>query len=208
MPFVTAVHLLGAAAGPTVAPPTGFFGALARGAEAFISTFQLGATYFVGLLTGIVPLLIVLLTAVNALVRLIGQERVEKLGVAAGQSGIIWYPVRYLVLPVVAVFLFTNPMCYTVGSFLPERFKPAFYDSAVSFVHPITGLFPHANSGELFVYLGVAAGLTKLGLPLGDIAVRYLLVGMVVILIRGILTEFITKALMARRTRAEEAVAA
>jgi len=208
MPFVTAVHLLGAAAGPTVAPPTGFFGALAKGAEAFISTFQLGATYFVGLLTGIVPLLIVLLTAVNALVRLIGQERVEKLGVAAGRPGIVWYPVRYLVLPVVAVFLFTNPMCYTVGSFLPERFKPAFYDSAVSFVHPITGLFPHANSGELFVYLGVAAGLTKLGLPLGDIAVRYLLVGMVVILIRGILTEFITKALMARRTRAEEAVAA
>ncbi|HET8616660.1 MAG TPA: PTS glucitol/sorbitol transporter subunit IIC [Actinomycetales bacterium] len=207
MPFVTAVHVLGSVATPDVQPPTGVMGALAKAAQAFISTFQEGATFFTGLLVGIVPLLIVLLTAVNALVRLIGQERVEKLGIAASRPGIIWYPVRYLVLPFVAVFLFTNPMAYTVGMFLPERFKPAFYDSAVSFVHPITGLFPHANSGELFVYLGVAAGISKLGLPLGDLAVRYLLVGLVVILIRGIVTEFITKALMARRTRSDEAEA-
>ena len=115
---------------------------------------------------------------------------------------------RYLILPILAVFFFTNPMAYTVGRFLPERFKPAFYDSAVSFVHPITGLFPHANSGELFVYLGIAAGITKLGLGLGDLAIRYLLVGMVVILIRGILTEFITARMMSRRTRNEQEVAA
>jgi PTS system glucitol/sorbitol-specific IIC component len=99
-------------------------------------------------------------------------------------------------------------MAYTVGRFLPERFKPAFYDSAVSFVHPITGLFPHANSGELFVYLGVAAGVSKLGLPLGDLAVRYLLVGMVVIFIRGIVTEFITARLMARASATTEGATA
>ena len=46
----------------------------------------------------------------------------------------------------------------------PRRYKPAFYDSAVSFVHPIPGIFPHANAGELFVYLGIAAGITQLGL--------------------------------------------
>ncbi|MGO0916374.1 PTS glucitol/sorbitol transporter subunit IIC [Clostridioides difficile] len=41
-------------------------------------------------------------------------------------------------------------MCYTFGRFLKEEHKAGFYDAAVSFVHPITGLFPHANAGELF----------------------------------------------------------
>lgn len=182
----------------TVEEPTGIFGALANAAEYFIGMFQAGGDTFLGLVTGIIPLLIVLLTAVNAIVRLIGPERIERFGEMAARPGFQWYPVRYLLLPVLAVFFFTNPMAYTMGRFLPERFKPAFYDSAVSFVHPITGLFPHANPGELFVYLGVAAGLTELGLPLGDIAVRYLLVGMVVIFLRGIITEFITARLLSR----------
>jgi len=197
--------VLTAADEPTVEDAGGFFGALADGAEYFIDIFATGGEFFKALVIGILPLLIVLLTAVNALVRLIGPERIERLGVAAAKPGLVWYPVRYLVLPVLAVFFFTNPMAYTVGRFLPERFKPAFYDSAVSFVHPITGLFPHANSAELFVYLGIAAGITGLGLPLGDLAIRYLLVGMVVILLRGILTEFITARLTARRTANEGA---
>lgn len=196
-----------AATTPTVAPPSGFFGALAHAAQWFIGLFQAGATFFTALLVGIIPLLIVLLTAVNALVRGIGPERIERFGAMAARPGIQWYPVRYLILPVLSVFFLTNPMAYTMGRFLPERYKPAFYDSAVSFVHPITGLFPHANSGELFVYLGIAAGITKLGLGLGDLAIRYLLVGMVVILIRGLVTEFITARLMARRTRLEGATA-
>lgn len=190
---------------PQVSDPTGFFGALATAAEWFIGLFQEGASFFVALVVGIIPVLIVLLTAVNALVRLIGVERIERLGEAAARPGIVWYPVRYLVLPVLAVFFLTNPMAYTIGRFLPERFKPAFYDSAVSFVHPITGLFPHANPGELFVYLGIATGITTLGFGLGDLAVRYLLVGLVVILIRGIVTEFITARMMSRRDRAAEA---
>lgn len=105
------------------------------------------------------------------------------------------------------MFFFTNPMAYTVGRFLPEDKKPAFYDSAVSFVHPITGLFPHANAGELFVYFGIAAGITTLGLGLGPLAVMYFLVGAVVILIRGIVTERITMALISRRRNDEAKVA-
>lgn len=194
-----AANLVFAAETPQLEEPEGFFGALAQAAEWFIGLFQAGGEVFVGLVVGIIPLLVVLLTAVNALIRLIGPERIDKLGEAAGRPGIVWYPVRYLVLPVLAVFFLTNPMAYTMGRFLPERYKPAFYDSAVSFVHPITGLFPHANPGELFVYLGIAAGITTLGGNLGDLAIRYLLVGMLVILIRGILTEFITARMMARR---------
>ena len=192
---------------PTVDEPTGVMGALADGAEWFIGLFQAGGEVFLGLVTGIIPTLIVLLTAVNALIRMIGPERIEKMGEYAARPGLQWYPIRYLVFPVLSVFFLTNPMCYTMGRFLPERYKPAFYDSAVSFVHPITGLFPHANAGELFVYLGIAAGITTLGLSTGDLAVRFLLVGMVVILIRGILTELITARMLARRTSSEEAAA-
>ncbi len=92
-------------------------------------------------------------------------------------------------------------MCYTFGKFVEEKYKPAFYDSAVSFVHPVTGLFPHANAGELFVYMGIANGITQLGLPIAGLATRYFLVGILVIFIRGVLTERITLILMGRKSK-------
>ena len=180
----------------TVDKQEGVLGALATAAEDFIAVFNKGGEVLLSLMGGILPTLIVLLTAVNALVRLIGPEKIENLGKAAARPGLQWYPVRYIVLPFVSVFVLTNPMAYTMGRFLPERFKPAFYDSSVSFVHPILGIFPHANPGELFVYLGIATGIQQLGLGLGDLAVRYLLIGLVVIFIRGIITEAITARMM------------
>ena len=180
----------------TVDKPTGFLGTLATAAEDFIKVFNKGGSVLLSLMGGILPTLIVLLTAVNALVRLISAEKIENLGKAAARPGLQWYPVRYIVLPFVSVFVLTNPMAYTMGRFLPERFKPAFYDSAVSFVHPILGIFPHANPGELFVYVGIATGIQQLGYGLGDLAVRYMLVGLVVIFIRGIVTERITAQMM------------
>lgn len=180
----------------TVDKQEGVLGALATAAEDFIAVFNKGGEVLLSLMGGILPTLIVLLTAVNALVRLIGPEKIENLGKAAARPGLQWYPVRYIVLPFVAVFVLTNPMAYTMGRFLPERFKPAFYDSAVSFVHPILGIFPHANPGELFVYVGIATGIQQLGFGLGDLAVRYMLVGLVVIFIRGIVTEIITARMM------------
>lgn len=169
--------------------------ALAVAAEWFIGLFKQGGDVFVSLIVGIVPLLIVLMTAVNAFIALIGPEKIDKVGEAAGREGIVWYPVRYIVLPFLAVFFLTNPMAYTMGRFLPEKFKPAFYDSAVSYVHPPLGIFPHINPGEIFVWAGIAAGIEQLGLGLGDLAIRYLLVGLVVIFIRGIVTEWITAAM-------------
>jgi PTS system glucitol/sorbitol-specific IIC component len=89
-------------------------------------------------------------------------------------------------------------MAYTFGRFLRERHKPAFYDSAVSFVHPVTTFFPYANAGELFVWLGVANGVTQLGQSIVPLAVRYFVVGVIVIIIRGFVTEFITSYLIRR----------
>lgn len=173
----------------------GVFGALGRAAEWFIGLFQAGADTFVGFVTGIIPLLIILLTAFYTLTNLIGQDRVQR--TARFAAGNIF--TRYTLLPLMAVFFLTNPMAYTFGTFLEEKYKPAFYDSAVSFVHPPLGLFPHVNPGELFVWLGVAEGIRRLDLPLGDLAVRYLLAGLVVILIRGILTQYITQFLARRQ---------
>lgn len=164
-------------------------------AEGFIGIFQEGGKTFTGLLTGIIPTLICLITAVNALIKFVGEERIY--GIA--QKSTKYAVLRYTVFPILAVFFLTNPMCYTFGKFLPERQKPAFYDSAVSFVHPITGWFPHANASELFVYLGIANGITTLGLSLGPLATRYLIVGIIVILLRGLVTEWITAIMFKRR---------
>jgi PTS system glucitol/sorbitol-specific IIC component len=111
---------------------------------------------------------------------------------------------RYTLMPVLAVLLLTNPICYSFGRFLPERYKPAFYDSAVSFVHPVTTFFPYANAGELFVWLGIADGVSKLGESTVPLAIRYFLLGIVVIFIRGVLTERITSVLIKRMGKSEE----
>ena len=153
---------------------------IATVANGFMDLFRAGAATFTSWVTGIIPLLVIMMTAVNSLIK-----RVNGVAQRATQNIIT----RYTVLPVLAVLFLGNPMCYTFGNFVDQKYKPAYYDAAVSFVHPVTGLFPHANGGELFVYMGIAAGITTLGLPLGDLAVRYFLVGIVVILVRGIVTE-------------------
>ncbi len=176
--------------------------AIENGAEYFIGIFQTGAGWFTDVVVGIVPLLIVLLTGVNALIAFIGQEKVNKFAALAGRPGWQYTFVRYLALPVVAVVTLTNPMAYTLGTFVPERNKPAFYDAAVSFVHPPLGILPHVNPGELFVWLGIASGIEAAGLDLTPLAVRYLLVGLVVIYLRGLVTQFIVDRMWARRDSA------
>lgn len=165
----------------------------------FIGLFNAAGKQFVGLVTGILPTLIVLLTAMYALTTFIGEERVNRALQWSGR----WWITRYTVMPVLAVLMLTNPICYSFGRFLPERYKPAFYDSAVSFVHPVTTFFPYANAGELFVWLGVAKGVQDLGISTVPLALRYLLVGIVVIFIRGIVTERITQVIIKRTGQVE-----
>ena len=167
--------------------------------EHFIGLFTEAGKQFTGLVTGILPTLIVLLTGMYALISFIGEQRVTR----AVQWSARWWITRYTIMPILAVLMLTNPMCYTFGRFLRERHKPAFYDSAVSFVHPVTTFFPYANAGELFVWLGVASGVTQLGQSTVPLAVRYFAVGIVVILIRGVVTELITSYLIRRAGKTE-----
>lgn len=171
----------------------------------FIGIFQKGGEVFAGFVTGIIPTLVVLMTAFYALTELVGEERVHGIARGAGRIALT----RYTVLPLLSVFFLTNPMAYTFGSFLEEKHKPAFYDAAVSYVHPPLGLFPHINPGEYFVWGGILVALLELekkGLvPAGyhiRVAIWYAIVGLVVILLKGMLTERIT-AIMARRQGVE-----
>ncbi|QPC90623.1 PTS glucitol/sorbitol transporter subunit IIC [Mesorhizobium sp. INR15] len=171
----------------------------------FIGIFQKGGEVFAGFVTGIIPTLVVLMTAFYAVTELVGEERVHGLARGAGRIALT----RYTLLPLLAVFFLTNPMAYTFGSFLEEKHKPAFYDAAVSYVHPPLGLFPHINPGEYFVWGGILVALLELekkGLVVAGyhvkVAIWYAIVGLVVILLKGMLTERIT-AIMARRQGVE-----
>lgn len=167
----------------------------------FIGIFQEGGKVFASFVTGIIPTLVVLMTAFYAVTELVGEQRVHGLARGAGRIALT----RYTVLPLLAVFFLTNPMAYTFGSFLEEKHKPAFYDAAVSYVHPPLGLFPHVNPGEYFVWGGVLVALLELerngtvaaGYHI-QVAIWYAIVGLVIILLKGMLTERIT-AIMARR---------
>jgi glucitol/sorbitol PTS system EIIC component len=176
---------------------------LANAAQGFIGLFQEGGKSFTGMVTGILPTLVVLITAVNSLIKIIGEDKVNNIAKASSKYLIT----RYTIFPIIATFFLTNPMAQTFGQFLDEKYKPAYYDSSISFCHAITGLFPHANPAELFVYMGIAQGITKLGLPVGELAVRYFLAGIIVILIKGIVTERITLYLMGKKEREKAQIA-
>ena len=164
---------------------------LANGLTGIVSA---GAENLVGLITGVLPNILILLTLINALTALVGKEKV----MSAARRITRFRILRYTVIPFMGLFFFTNPMCYTIGRFVDEDCKPAVIDSLFSFAHPITGIFPHANSGELFVWLGISAGLTTLDVSTTPLAIRYFLVGIIVMFLRGNITEFVTKAMLGR----------
>lgn len=161
-------------------------------AEGFMGLFDSGAETFVSWVTGIVPKVLLLLVFMNSLIALIGQEKINKFAKVCSKNVIL----AYGVLPFLSAFMLGNPMALSMGKFLPERMKPSYYASAAYHCHTNSGIFPHINVGEIFIYLGIADGITKLGLSTTPLALRYLLVGLVMNFFAGWVTDFTTKMVM------------
>lgn len=157
-------------------------------AEGFMKLFQSGGETFISWMTGIVPVVLMLLVAMNALIALLGEDKVNKLAEASAKNPVS----RYMILPFISAFMLGNPMAISMGRFLPEYYKPSFVAAQMQFCHTSNGVFPHINPGELFVWLGIVSGLETLGLSTMDLAIRYLLVGLVMNAIGGWVTDFTT----------------
>lgn len=80
-------------------------------AENFIGLFQASADTLMSLITGIVPLLLVLLTAMYAITTWIGEERVTRAVQWAGKYAVT----RYTIMPILAVVMLTNPSATRSG---------------------------------------------------------------------------------------------
>lgn len=158
-------------------------------AEGFMNLFQLGADTFIEWMGSIVPLVLMLLIAMNAIINLLGEERVQKLAAVSSSNPFT----RYMILPFVSAFMLGNPMSMTMGRFLPEYYKPGYIAAQMQFCHTSNGVFPHINPGELFVWMGIAQGIMTLGLNEMELAIRYLLVGLVMNFIGGWTTDFFTE---------------
>ena len=157
-------------------------------AEGFMRLFQLGGETFISWMTGIVPVVLMLLVAMNALIAILGEEKVNKLAQVSAKNPIS----RYMILPFISAFMLGNPMAISMGRFMPEFYKPSYVASQMQFCHTSNGVFPHINPGELFVWLGIATGIETLGLSTMDLAIRYLLAGLVMNFFAGWITDFTT----------------
>ncbi len=157
----------------------------------FSNIIDAGTLQLVQWVTQLLPQIFLFLILLNAVTRLVGRSRVERLAVRCGSNPLL----RYLVLPFLSAVILGNPMAISMGRYLPEEYKPAYFASASYHCHTNSGIFQHINPAELFLWLGIANGVLGRGLNLFPLAVRYLCAGLVANFISGYSTEIITRRL-------------
>ena len=157
----------------------------------FSNIIDAGTLQLVQWVTQLLPQIFLFLILLNAVTRLVGRSRVERLAVRCGSTPLL----RYLVLPFLSAVILGNPMAISMGRYLPEEYKPAYFASASYHCHTNSGIFQHINPAELFLWLGIANGVLGRGLNLFPLAVRYMCAGLVANFISGYATEIITRRL-------------
>ena len=164
----------------------GFFMFLINSVQEMVDT---GAQQLLTWVTQLLPKVFLFLILLNAVTSLIGRSRVERLAAKCGSNSLL----RYLVLPFLSAVVLGNPMAISMGRYLPERYKPAYFASASYHCHTNSGIFQHINPAELFLWLGIANGVLARGQNLFPLALRYLLAGLVANFVSGYATELITR---------------
>ena len=154
-----------------------------------------GAQQLISWVTGLLPTLFLFLILLNAATSLIGRARVERLAAKCGSNPFL----RYMLLPFLSAVVLGNPMAISMGRYLPERYKPAYFASASYHCHTNSGLFQHINPAELFLWLGIANGVMARGCDLFPLAIRYMAAGLVANFVSGYATELITRKVEKRQ---------
>lgn len=152
------------------------------------SMTEAGAQQLLTWITQLLPKVFLFLILLNGVTRLIGRARVEKLAARCGSNSLL----RYLVLPFLSAVVLGNPMAISMGRYLPEKYKPAYFASASYHCHTNSGIFQHINPAELFLWLGIANGVLARGCDLFPLALRYMLAGLLANYVSGYATEIIT----------------
>lgn len=160
-----------------------------------IGIFKAGADNFVEWMVEVVPIVLMILILMNAVGYMIGEKRLQKLSKIANKNVFV----KYMILPFVSAIAIGNPLCLALGKVFPERYKPSYIASATYFCHTSNGVFSHINPAELLIWLGIARGIETLGLSTAPLAIRYLLVGLVVNFISGIVTDYTTSQVMKKK---------
>ena len=149
--------------------------------ESIQSMTEAGAQQLLTWITQLLPKVFLFLILLNGVTRLIGRARVEKLAARCGSNSLL----RYLVLPFLSAVVLGNPMAISMGRYLPEKYKPAYFASASYHCHTNSGIFQHINPAELFLWLGIANGVLARGCDLFPLALRYMLAGLLANYVSG-----------------------
>ena len=80
-------------------------------AQSLLSMFETGGSIILGWITNILPMVVCLMTAVQAIVKMIGENRVEAFTKALTR----WRIARYTLMPLMEVLFLGNPLCFTFG---------------------------------------------------------------------------------------------
>lgn len=171
---------------------------LISAAEGLTSFFSAAGEEFMAWAADIIPLALVALTILNALVSFVGEDRFERFAKKLTKN----FFTRYTLLPYLANFFVGSPSCFIFGKYLPEKYKPAYYEIANrTNMAPMMCLFYHVNPAEMFVWLGIYNGVVTLyGTGVGaTLAVATFLLAFVTSSFNGLVVEKVTMFLAKRK---------